>query len=140
MTDTRCDGIDILQDGRVLDADDIPAHGTVDEVIAEELLAEDFCLPHIEASYGEVRDTILSDLLGMARASDDGDLSWAKLLVLLEVIGDQDVLLGYHPLDGIDDELGADDRVADTLEVVADIGGRCRKDHGVARAEEVIDI
>ena len=140
MTDTGCDGVDIFQDRRVFDTDDISAHGAMDEVIAEELFAEDLGLPHIEASHGEVRDTILGDLFSMTRTGDDGYLSRAKLLVLLEVIRDQDVLLGYHPLDGIDDELGADDRVADTLEVVADIGGWCRQDHGVARAEEVIDI
>ena len=77
MTDTGCDGVDILQDRRVLDTDDISTHSAVDEVIAEELFAEDLGLPHIEAPYGEVGYTILGDLLSMTRASDDGDLSGA---------------------------------------------------------------
>ena len=140
MADPRGYGVDVLEHCGVLDADDVAADGAVDVLVTKELLAQHLGLAEVEAAHREVGHPILGDLLSVAGASDDGDLPGLQLLVLLQVVRDEDVLLGDHALDRVDDELGADDRVTYPLEVIADVGRGGREDHRITGTEEVIDV
>ena len=77
MADTSSDSVDILEHGCVLDAHDVTAYGTVDVVVAEELLAKHLGLAEVKAPYGQIGHPILGYLFGMAGPCDNTYLTWA---------------------------------------------------------------
>ena len=102
--DAGSDGIDILQDGRILDAVDVVADGSLD-VECVQLLGKQLRFLFVPTADGEIRQTFECHLLGMTRTGHDGDVFHRYVEHSVEIGGDDHVLVGHDAFDGNDHEL-----------------------------------
>ena len=70
-----------------------------------EQLRPNLCVLAVLTTDGEVTQTLECDLLRMTRTGDDAELVKRDTEALVQIIGDDDVLIGDHTLDSRDNDL-----------------------------------
>ncbi len=117
---TGGDGIDILQDGRIFDADDVGGGFGLDIVGGDEA-GKGLRLLLVGTADGEVGEAFEGYFLGMGRTADAGEILVGYVIDLMEIFGAYQILVGHDAFDGGDDELIAKPGLQ-LLEVVLQVG------------------
>ena len=106
VANASSNGIDVLQDAGVLDADDVAARLGLD-VVAGKHLGKRQSLLLVCTADGQVSETVQGDLLGMTRSAQHGEVLLGHVVHLVEVVGADEVLVGHDAFDGCHNELVA---------------------------------
>ena len=138
VTDTCCDGIDVLQDAGVLDANHVVA-GLRLHIIAGKHLGKSFRLFLVGTSNSQVCETIQRDLLSMTRTSKHSQIILRHIVHLVEVVGADEVLVGHDAFDGCHDELVAKADVK-ALEVTLQVRRGRDEDKCLASLNRLVDV
>ena len=105
-TDTGGNGIDILQNGGILDADDIGGGFGLD-VFGGDKAGKSLGLLFIGTTDSEVGQTLKGYFLCMGWTAYTGEVLVWHVINLMEILGAYQILVGHDALDGRDDELVA---------------------------------
>ena len=85
-TDTCCDGVYVLQNRRVFDADDIARSLGLDEFTRQTIVGEGTRLFGIATAHGEIAQSLQCHLLGMKSTADSGSVLVRHIVHLLEIL------------------------------------------------------
>lgn len=120
VANTGHDGVDVLEDGGVLNADDVGGEGILQVAVGENG-GKCFGLGGVGAGNGEAGESFESNLFGMAGATDDGDVVAGYRKAFGEVFGDRDISDGDNTFDSGEEVLGSQGD-ADAVEVLVEVG------------------
>ena len=118
-TDTSCDGIDILQNRRILDAHHI-GRGLGLDVFARKDIAEGLGFFAISTTYGEVAQTLQSNLLGMRWTTNASEILVRYIVYLMKILATNEILIRYDTLNSCEYKLIAYTRLK-LLEVTLEV-------------------
>ena len=103
MADTCDNGVYVFQYGSIFNTCNILATGVV-QVLVLEYGREGSCVLDIRTGQCDVGQPFESDLFGMARTADNGDIVDRDIVVFGKIIGYEHIFVWYDPLDGRNDE------------------------------------
>ena len=99
MTDTRCNGIDVLQNTCIFYANNIIARLRL-HIVAGKHLGKQPGLPKVGATNSKVGKSVQGNLFGMTRTTKYRKILFGNIIHLIEIIGTDEVLVGHNALDG----------------------------------------
>ena len=117
--DAGSNGVDVLQHGGVLNADDIIGSLGLDKVAGEDI-GESTGFLNVGTSDGQVAQSLKSHFLGMAGASQTGQVLMGYVEHLVEILRADKVFVRHDAFDGSDDKLVLDARL-ELLQVILQI-------------------
>ena len=138
LAHTSRDRVDILHHRTVLQTDHIVRDGGVDKSGAEQF-GPYFGVLAVLAADGEVTKALQRDLLRMTRTGDDAELVERDAETVVQIVGDDDVLVRDHTLDGRDHHFMRH-IATDLIERLLHVGRRNRENQHVGLRYRLIDI
>ena len=131
-------GVDVFQDGGVLDAVQVGRVAQVN-VVRGEFLAQHLGVLRVGADHREVGELAARDLLGVRRAGDDADLFVRQVVAVVDVFDDGLVVAGNDALDGRDDEFVLQ-RDRQRFEERLEVGRRSGQNDDVGFADHLLEV
>ena len=138
VADAGGDGVNVLQDRGILDADDV-ATGLCLDVVTGKHLRKSGSLLLVSTTDGQVSEAVQGDLLGMTRSAKHGEVILRHVVHLVEVVGADEVLVGHDALDGCHDELVAKADM-EALQVSLQVRRRRDEDECLASLDDPVDV
>ena len=136
--DADREGVDVFQDGGVLDAVQVGRVAQVN-VVRGEFLAQHLGVLRVGADHREVGELAARDLLGVRRAGDDADLFVRQVVAVVDVFDDGLVVAGNDALDGRDDEFVLQ-RDRQRFEERLEVGRRSGQNDDVGFADHLVEV
>ena len=136
--DAGTDGIDVLQHGRILDADHV-ARGLGLDVMGAEHAAEGLGPRLVRTAHGQVGEALLGHLLGMGGSADAGQLALGHAKAPVDILREDRVLARHDSLDGRNDKLVAHGH-AHLVEQFLRIRRRRDEEQRVVVGDDVVDV
>jgi hypothetical protein len=138
MTNAGHDGIDIFEDGRVFDTDDVVGKSVLEVMVCEDG-RKGFGSSRIGTGYGEAGEAFKGNFFGVAGAADNGNVFAWHAVTFGEVFGNGYVDIGDNPFDGREDILGSKGNTH-PVEMLVEIRRRDGKEDGIGMADDLINI